>query len=78
MGDDKYLKAYKHNYANGGEWSSTNVQVPGEAFTYVMQGVDACKTADSTFNSSPDVPSGCWNTNMQKRWFSLDPSGAQY
>jgi hypothetical protein len=77
LSSTNYQKAYKHNYGNSGAWATANVQVPGEAFTYQRNSA-ACATDATDLNANANAPANCWNTEMQKRWFSLDPSGARF
>lgn len=72
-----YGSVYKYNYEGTAVAGTNNAQVPGEAFTYHRTSA-ACATNDSNLNTGANDPANCWNTKMEKRWFSLDPSGAQY
>ena len=71
----KYGSVYKYNYEGAAVAGTNNAQVPGEAFTYHRTSAACATNADLT---AADTPATCWTNNMEKRWFSLDPSGAQY
>jgi hypothetical protein len=66
----KYGSVYKYNYDATAVAGTNNAQVPGEAFTYHRNSI-ACKT-----NADLNTAQTCWASKMEKRWFSLDPSGA--
>jgi hypothetical protein len=73
----KYGSVYKYNYEGAAVAGTNNAQMPGEAFTYHRTSA-ACATDATNLNTGNNDPDNCWNLNMEKRWFSLDPSGAQY
>jgi hypothetical protein len=73
----KYGSVYKYNYEGTAVAGTNNAQVPGEAFTYHRNKL-SCVTNANFASAGADTPAGCWTGNMEKRWFSLDPSGAQY